>query len=101
MDFILNKKRLTATFESNYAKSNSYFLSYFTFVFHYANMPMEYAATFKDCKNDIFQMKNCDVFLIFALKHRLWVLVKNRLNEAVLTILTSTHNICFRAYIRN
>ena len=33
------------------------------------------------------------IFLIFALKHSLWVLV----NEAVLT---STHNLCVRAKIR-
>ena len=32
------------------------------------------------------------IFLIPAQKHILWVLVRNRLNEAVLT---STHNVCF------
>ena len=31
-------------------------------------------------------------FIIFALKHKLWVLVRNRLNEAVLTC---TNNLCF------
>ena len=36
-------------------------------LFHYENMPMEYAAIFKGCKNDYFQMKNCDIFL-FLLK---------------------------------
>ena len=51
---------------------------------HYANTPMQYTAIFHGCKNYNFQMKNCDVFLI--------------LNEAVLT---STHNLCFRAKIRN
>ena len=34
---------------------------------HYANTPMQYTAIFHGCKNDNFQMKNCDVFLIFAL----------------------------------
>ena len=43
---------------------------------HYANMPIQYLAIFHRCKNDNFQMKNCDIFLIFALKHRLWVLVR-------------------------
>ena len=33
---------------------------------HYANMPMQYIAIFHGCKNDNFQMKNCDIFLIFA-----------------------------------
>ena len=33
---------------------------------HYANIPMQYTAIFHDCKNDNFQMKNCDIFLIFA-----------------------------------
>ena len=32
------------------------------------------------------------IFRIFARKHRLWILVRNRLAEAVLT---STHNLCF------
>ena len=33
---------------------------------HYANMPMQYSAIFHGCKNDNFQMKNCDIFLILA-----------------------------------
>ena len=33
---------------------------------HYANMPVQYTAIFHGCKNDNFQMKNCDSFLIFA-----------------------------------
>ena len=33
---------------------------------HYENTPMQYAAIFKGCKNGNFQMKNCDIFLIFA-----------------------------------
>ena len=33
---------------------------------HYANMPMLYITIFRGCKNDNFQMKNCDILLIFA-----------------------------------
>ena len=33
---------------------------------HYENMPMYYNAIFHGCKKDNFQMKKCDVFLIFA-----------------------------------
>ena len=33
---------------------------------HYTNMPMLYSAIFHGCKNDNFQMKNFDIFLIFA-----------------------------------
>ena len=28
--------------------------------------PMQYTVIFHGCKNDYFQMKNCDIFLIFA-----------------------------------
>ena len=34
--------------------------------FHYENTPMQYTAIFHCCKNDNFQMKNSDIFLIFA-----------------------------------
>ena len=33
---------------------------------HYESMPMQYTSIFHGCKNDNFQMKNCDIFLIFA-----------------------------------
>ena len=33
---------------------------------HYDNTPMQYTAIFNGCKNDNFQMKNCDIFLLFA-----------------------------------
>ena len=33
---------------------------------HYENTPMQYLAIFHGRKNDNFQMKNCDNFLIFA-----------------------------------
>ena len=34
---------------------------------HYANMSVQYTAIFHGYKNDYFQMKNCNIFLIFAL----------------------------------
>ena len=36
---------------------------------HYANRPMQHTAIFHGCKNVYFQMKNCDIFSVFALKH--------------------------------
>ena len=33
---------------------------------HYANMSVQYTAIFNGCKNDNFQMKIFDIFLIFA-----------------------------------
>ena len=33
---------------------------------HYANMSVQYTAIFHGYKNDYFQMKNCNIFLIFA-----------------------------------
>ena len=34
---------------------------------HYENTPMQYTVIFHGCKNNNFQMKNCDIFLVFAL----------------------------------
>ena len=34
--------------------------------FHYANMSMQYTVIFPGCKNDNFQMKNCNIFYIYA-----------------------------------
>ena len=33
---------------------------------HYENTPIQYTIILPGCKNDYFQMKNCDIFLIFA-----------------------------------
>ena len=33
---------------------------------HYDYTPMQYIAIFHSCKNDNFQIKNCDIFLVFA-----------------------------------
>ena len=38
----------------------------FQLCLHYYNTPMLYTAIFHGCKNGNFQMKNCDIFLIFA-----------------------------------
>ena len=43
---------------------------------HYENMPMQYKEIFKVVKNEKFQLKKFDIFLTFATKHRLWVLVR-------------------------
>ena len=39
---------------------------YNQFMLHYENMPMQYTETFKVVKNENFQYKNFDIFLIFA-----------------------------------
>ena len=43
----------------------SIFVIFVTFI-HYANTPMQYTAIFHGCKNGNFQMKKCEIFLIFA-----------------------------------
>ena len=35
-------------------------------LFTEANTAMKHTVIFHGCKNDNFQMKNCDIFLIFA-----------------------------------
>ena len=35
-------------------------------LYHYDNTHMQYTVIFHSCKNDNFQMKNGDIFLIFA-----------------------------------
>ena len=36
------------------------------FNLHYENTSMQYTAIFHGLKNDNFQMKNCDIFIVFA-----------------------------------
>ena len=57
---------------------------------HYEIMSMQYYAILYGCKNENFQMKNCDIFLIFA----------QNIDCGYEAVLTSTHNLCFRAKIR-
>ena len=61
---------------------------------HYENLSMQYTEVFKVLKNDTFQLKNFDIFLIFAQNIDCGYM---GLAEAVLT---STHNLCFGAKIR-
>ena len=39
---------------------------YFLLVDCQKNTPMQNTAIFQGCRNENFQMKNCDIFLIFA-----------------------------------
>ena len=39
---------------------------------HYENMSVQYTAIFHGYKNDYFQMKNCNIFLIFAQNIDCW-----------------------------
>ena len=54
-------------------------------------MSVQYTAIFHGCKNANFHMKKCEIFLNFAQNIDRWY------TEAVLT---STHDLCFRAKIR-
>ena len=60
---------------------------------HYANMSLHYSAIFHGCKNDYFQMKIFETVFLFLLKT--YKIVGT--SEAVLT---SIHDLCFRAKIR-
>ena len=66
---------------------------------HYANMSMQYTAIFHGYKNGNFQLKNCDIFLIFAQNiYRGYTSEPPQcLTEAVLT---STNDLCFGAKLR-
>ena len=61
-------------------------------VLHYANISVQYIAIFQGCKNDYFQMKIFDFFLIFAQNIDCGYTLE--------PVLTSTHNLCFGAKIR-
>ena len=41
-------------------------------IVHYANTPMQYTAIFHGCKNINFQIKNSNIFLIFAKNIDCW-----------------------------
>ena len=58
---------------------------------HYVNTPIQFTTIFHACKNDNFQMKNSDIFLIFS---------QNIDRGYTLEPPTSTHDLCFRAKIR-
>ena len=46
------------------------------FAVYYENLPMQYTEIFLALKNENFQLKKFDSFLIFCSKHRLWVHVR-------------------------
>ena len=54
-------------------------------------MSVQYTAIFHGCKNGNLYMKKCEIFLNFAQNIDRWY------TEAVLT---STHDLCFRAKVR-
>ena len=60
---------------------------------HYENSPMQYTAIFHGCKKVNFQMKNYNIFFYFHI-------AQNIDCENTEAVLTSTHNLCFRAKIR-
>ena len=64
---------------------------------HYENTPMQYTVIFHSCKNYNFQMKNCEFVLIFAVN----IDRGYTLEPPQWTVLMSTHNLCFRAKIKN
>ena len=65
---------------------------------HNANMSMQYTVIFHGCKNDNFQLSNCNSFQLFFCFFAQNIDYEHTLlTEAVLT---STHNLCFRAKIR-
>ena len=53
---------------------------------------MQYTVIFHGYKNDNFQMKNCDIILIFV-QNRSWVHVRTATD-------VSTHDLCFSAKIK-
>ena len=48
------------------ANSVCYIAGKLAIIFIYANTPVQYTAIIHSCKNVNFQMRNCDIFLIFA-----------------------------------
>ena len=73
--------------EDLFSHNEAHILSFTYFSLHYANMLMQYGVVFKaEIRRQFLDSKN----VIFCSKHRYGV----NLIEAVLT---STHNLCFRA----
>ena len=71
MELGVSRKNGAGGFQKNGARVSSY------------TTPMQYTPIFHGCKNDNFQMKNCDNFLIIAQNKDCWY-----------TVLTSTQNLC-------
>ena len=76
----------------------------FTFLFHYENTPIQIYRKFHLQKLKKFRQK-LRYFSYFCSKHRLWVLIRTASSRLTTErkgsrILTSTHNLYFRAKIR-
>ena len=65
--------------------------------FHYENTPMQYTVILFSRKNDNFQLKNINIFLTFAQN----IDCGYTLEPPHGAVLTSTHDLCFRAKIKN
>ena len=63
---------------------------------HYENMSMQYTTIIHGCKHHNFQLKNYDIFLNFAQN----IDFRYTFGHGSEAVLTSTHNLCFRAKIR-
>ena len=69
---------------------------------HYDNTPIQYTVIFHGCKNDNFQMKNCDIFLIFAQSIDCGYPQSNiDCGYTQSMLIVGTHNLCFRAINKN
>ena len=73
----------------------------------YENMPMQYTVIFKVVKNENFQWKIFNIFLIFAQNIDCGYMLEpprleppHRGGSTGEAVLTSTHNLCFGAKIR-
>ena len=70
---------------------------------HYENMPMQCTGIFKNVKKkkqQNFQWKFFDIFLIFAQKIDCGYTLEPPRRGGAEAVLTSTHNLCFGAKIR-
>ena len=61
MLIVESNNKYISSFSKHFCMKNTYLREY-----HYENMPMQYTAIFHGCKNVNFQMKNYNIFLIFA-----------------------------------
>ena len=77
---------------SDFSYSDKFNTTSFVYLFALPN----HAYVIYGCKNDNFQMKNCDIFLIFAQN----IDCGYTLEPPSEAVLTSTHTLCLRAKIR-
>ena len=65
IQFLLPDMSILLIYKKNYTNLNQ-LSSACTALIHYANTPIQYTAIFHGCKNGLFQMNFCNIFLIFA-----------------------------------